>query len=231
MKNLCIILLLLTASSILAQEKGGPQPKLEPDTLIFNSPRPLISTHNSKDNVSYAYGGDFALTESGFGAGFSFHKYLSDDFAIFMQLYITGLRNTDEFESYNTETNRWEVPGKINRLFRFPLMAGGQYFPFRKTLTESLQPFIAAGLGPTFILSTPYELGWFEAFGEPTWYTKMGAFVGIGAYSGNILNSVVGVNIRYLYVPTGSTVIESIQDSPIENAGGVFITLTIGKGY
>lgn len=214
----------------LSQVPGEEKKGFNPDTIIFNSPRPLISAHKSRQTVSYAFGGDLALTESGFGAGFFYQNYLRDDFLVFGQLFITGLRNSDEFEQYDPLLG-WIVPGKVNRLFRFPLTLGGQYFMFRNALTESLQPYISFGAGPTFVLSTPYDQGWFAAFGDATLHTKFGGFLGVGAYFGNVMKSLIGVNIKYYYVPAGDEIIESIGGLPINNLGGLFLTLSVGKGF
>lgn len=225
-----LLILLISITNVYSQVPGERKKDFNPDTIIFNSPRPLISSHKSKQSVSYTIGGDLALTESGFGAGFFYQNYLRTDFLLSAQLFITGLRNSDEFEQYDPFLG-WVVPGKINRLFRFPLTVGGQYFLLQDRLTESLQPYISFGAGPTFILSTPYEQGWFEAFGDAEMHTKLGGYIGIGAYFGNVMKSLIGVNIKYYYVPAGNDTIESIRGLPIENLGGLFLTLSVGKGF
>lgn len=225
-----LIFAFLSSFELTAQQPGGEKKGFSPDTIIFNSPRPLIEAHKSKKNVSFAFGGDLALTESGFGAGFFYQNYLSDKFLVFGHLYISGLRNSDEFEQYDP-LRGWIVPGKINRLFRFPVTMGGQYFLFRDKLTSSLQPYISGGIGPTFVISTPYDQRWFSAFGDATLHTKFGGFVGIGAYFGDVMKSLIGVNIQYFYVPAGGEIIESIQGNPISNLGGLFLTLSVGKGF
>lgn len=220
--------------NIYSQEPGEDKKGFDPDTIVFKSPRPLITNHRSKENVSYALGGELALTESGFGAGFFYHRFYSDKLALFSQLYITGLRNEDEIERYiqrEDGTWDWRVPGKENRLFRFPITFGAQYFPLKGHITESLQPYVSGGVGPNFILSTPYEQGWFEAFGDATLHTKFGGFVGIGAYFGNVMKSLIGVNIRYYYIPAGAEEIVSLEGIPFDNLGGLFLTLTVGKGF
>jgi len=94
-----------------------------------------------------------------------------------------------------------------------------------------LRPFISAGIGPTFILSTPYDREFFNAFGYGAFYTRFGAFIGAGANFGNTNRSIMGLNIRYYFIPFGGNGLESIRDLPIKNFGGVFLSLSLGIRY
>jgi hypothetical protein len=232
-----MFLTLIFFSEIFSQEKGGANPDFNPDSVIvFKSPRPLIQKITETNTLSSGWGGDFLLSDSGFGIGFFFHTFITEELLAYASLYISGARNSDEFEDRDN-SGYWTVRNKINRLYKFPLMFGLQQFLFKGSISESLQPYITAGVGPTFILSTPYTynripngevMNWFESFNYSEWNTKMGGFVGIGAYFGSLSKSVLGFNIKYYYVPFGDNGLESIIGLPITNFGGIFLSLSIG---
>lgn len=227
--------------NLLSQVKGKEEKEFNKDTVfIFESPRPLITYNDLKKSITSAYGLDITLTDAGFGVGFFYNRFITNKLIAFGSLYISGARNTDEFDEWSYDNNQWQVYNKINRLFRFPLTFGLQYFIFQDKLSESLQPFVAAGIGPTFILSAPYTVdrvpnkevvGWFSSFGEAELHTKLGGFVGLGAYIGSIANSVLAVHIKYYYVPFGDKGLESVLGMPINDFGGLFLSLSFGSSF
>jgi len=233
-----IISLVITNFIVSAQEKGVEPKPFNPDSvIIFQTPRPLMEALKSESNLSFAYGADVLISDSGFGVGLFFHNFLTRSTLLTSSLYISGARNSDEFEEFNWASGSWQVRNKVNRLFKFPLMFGLQQFVFEKALDDNLKPFITIGGGPTFILENPYTydrvpngeiMGWFESFNYGRWHTRFGAYVGIGAYFGRITNSLLGVNIKYYYVPFGGNGLESVAGLPINNFGGIFLSLTIG---
>ena len=242
--NLIVSVMFLTfilANSIFSQEKGGTNPDFNPDSIItFESPRPLIQKISEQNILTSGWGIDLLLSDSGFGVGFFLHTSITENLFAFTSFYISGARNSDEFEEYDYTKNYWTVYNKINRLYKFPLMFGLQQFLFKGSISESLQPFISAGIGPTFILSTPYTknrvpneevINWFDSFNYPEWYTKFGGFFGVGAYFGSITKSILGVNIKYYYVPFGDNGLASIVNLPITNFGGIFLSLTFGSSF
>lgn len=242
-KNIIILLILINAFAInLFSQTPGPdiEPEYNPDsTIIFESPRPLITKGDKTAIKSNSYGLDIILSDSGFGFGLFYQKQLfGGDMIFFSNLIISGARNSDEFDQFIN--NNWQVFNKINRIYKFPVTFGIQQFIFKNSLSESLQPFITAGIGPTFVLSTPYTydripngeiMGWFKSFGYADFEVRFGGSVGIGAYFGNINNAILGVNIKYFYVPYGGEGIESVRGLPMTNLGGIFLTLTIGTAY
>lgn len=236
-----IIFLFLTNLFINAQEKGVEPKPFNPDSIfVFQSPRPLLEALKSEANLNYAWGADILISDSGFGVGFFYHSFLTSSTLLTSSLYISGARNSDEFDEFNWSTGTWQVRNKVNRLFKFPLMFGLQQFVFEKALDDNLKPFITIGGGPTFILENPYTydrvpngeiMGWFESFNHGRWHTRLGGYIGIGAYFGRITNSLLGVNIKYYYVPFGGKGLESVAGLPINNFGGIFLSLTIGVAH
>ncbi|MBX3045338.1 MAG: hypothetical protein KIT33_12320 [Candidatus Kapabacteria bacterium] len=228
-------------NQLFSQTPGGEkEPEFNPDSVfVFESPRPLISKGDKTNIKASSYGLDVILSDSGFGFGFFWQRQVLDgNMIIFSNLLLSGARNTDEFEQFIN--GRWQVINKINRVYKFPMTFGLQQFIFKNALSESLQPFLSLGIGPTFILSNPYTydrepngeiIGWFKSFGYSEFSMRFGGSVGIGAYFGNINNSILGVNIKYHYIPYGGDGIESIIGLPMTNLGGVFLSLTIGSVY
>jgi hypothetical protein len=236
-----IAILSFLTVNLSAQTPGGDkQPDLKPDSVfIYESPRPLISKGDKTAVKANSYGLDVILSDSGFGIGFFWQKQLfGGDMILFSNLLISGARNSDEFDQFIN--NNWQVINKINRIYKFPLTIGIQQFIFKNSLSESLQPYLTAGFGPTLILSNPYTydripngevMGWFKSFSYAETEVRFGASAGIGAYFGNINNAILGVNIKYYYVPYGGEGIESVRGLPMTNLGGVFLTLTVGTAY
>ncbi len=224
-----------------SQTPGGDKsPVYNPDSvLVFESPRPLISIGDKTKVKESSYGFDVLLSDSGFGVGFFWQRQvLGGDMIIYSNFLISGARNSDEFDQYIN--GNWQVPDKINRIFKFPLTFGIQKFIFKDDLSESLQPFLTLGVGPTFILANPYTynrepneevMGWFKSFSYGEFTVRFGGSAGIGAYFGNINNAIFGVNIKYYYVPYGGEGIESVAGLPMTNLGGIFLSLTIGNVY
>ena len=216
-----------------AQIKGEPPPELNPDsTYIFKSPRSLIFNEEAEKSLKSAWGIDLLFSGNGFGAGAFYQKAIADEWFIFTSLYISGARNSDEFEYYfyDPNTGRWDlkIPDKVNRLYMFPLTFGIQKYIFSKELSETFSPFVNAGCGPTFILSTPYNMEFFSSFSKAQFFTRFGAFIGGGAYFSGISRTLMGVNARYYFIPFGGDGLESIKNMPIKDFGGIFLSLSIG---
>ena len=156
---------------------------------------------------------------------------MDDENLLTANFFISGLRNTDEWEYWDWNTGQWVVPNKINRLFLIPTTIGYTRILFANALGGSFKPFASVGVGPSFIFATPYNKGWFEAWKDVNVLTRFGGFIGIGGYFRTIGSSIANINIKYYYIPVGDNGIESIQGLPIYNAGGVVLSLSIGYGF
>ncbi|HRP01154.1 MAG TPA: hypothetical protein PLE30_00740 [Candidatus Kapabacteria bacterium] len=241
--KLLIIYLFFSCTLIYAQEKGGATPFSPDSVIIFESPRPLISSQDNLQSPPGGWGAEITLSDSGFGAGLFIHTFLSKSLLLHTSLYLSGARNSDEFEELMVDKEGfyvWQVKNKINRLYKFPLMVSLQYFMFQDEISESFQPYVALGGGPTFILSAPYTynrmpngeiMGWFKSFSYADFYTKLGAYIGVGSYFGSFKGNILGVNIKYYYVPFGDKGLESVLGLPIQNFGGVFLSLSVGTSF
>ena len=227
-----ILFLVMNSGSILnAQVTGAPLPgkQLEEDsTIIFKSPRPLLSEQQQSKLNSKIWGVDVLFSTNGFGAGFFYQRNFSDLTSGFINLGISGARNSDEFEYYDIQAEKYLVKDKINRLYIFPLTVGVQYRLFADKIAETFRPHVNMGIGTTFILSTPYDREFFSAFGHANGYTRFGGFIGIGADLGASAKNSMGVNVRYYFIPFGGDGLESIIGLPITDFGGLFLTISVG---
>lgn len=221
-----------------SQIKGEPpsEPIFNPDTVfIFESPRPLINAKLNPENMDNAWGIDLILSNNGFGGGLFWQQNINKDLLTFASIYFSGARNTDEFDyryfDPYTGTIEYRVPNKVNRLFMFPLMFGLQNYLFTETLTDSFRPYFLAGLGPTFILSTPYEREFFNSFGYADFFIRFGAMLGLGSEVSGVGNTIISVNLRYYYIPFGGDGLQSILNNPIKDFGGIFLSISIGMKY
>jgi hypothetical protein len=237
MKKIFIIALVLILGpvchpySLKAQVKGEPAKPFNPDTVfIFNSPRPLINPEGKNPLLRNAWGIDIIFSNNGFGAGFFYQYSLAKDLFTFASLYISGARNTDEIEYYDPNTNQYVVPNKVNRLYMFPLTFGLQQYILTNEISESLKLFVQGGVGPTYILSTPYAREFFNAFGYSTSYIRLASFLGAGADVG-AGTTLISVNARYYYIPFGGKGLESIINLPIKDFGCLFLSLSMGVRF
>lgn len=227
-----LALLFLINSHMLAQIKGEQPPEFDPDTVfIFTSPRPLLTTDRSFTELNAGWGLELLFSGNGFGAGVFMQHYFTDDLTGFFSLYISGARNTDEFPEWDQEYRDWRVRDKINRLFMFPVTFGLQQDLLREKLSAGFTPYASVGIGPTFILATPYEKEFFEAFSYGSFYTRFGGFIGFGANLSSNPTSLMTVNVRYYYIPFGGNGLASVKGHEISDFGGVFLSLSIGSKY
>jgi hypothetical protein len=235
-----LALVLVVTQLSVAQTPGEPVPTGRPsepqtvpaDTLfLFTPARPLIDSTATAERYDEALGFDILFSNSGFGVGGFYQRPISDKAAWFVNLGITGSRNRDEFPVYMRDQEdpsnvRWDIPGKVNRVFTFPLTIGASYRVLENALVENFRPYVNAGVGPTMILALPYDKEFFTSFGYATAYFTGGGFVGVGADFGTT-QPTLGVNVRYYYIPFKPGV-ESLQGDPITQFGGIFLTANVG---
>lgn len=226
------VLFTLCFAAVCAQQTGRvPTAAGFDTTFVFTSPRPLIADSLAILPAKYIWGMNVFVTGSGYAVGMYYQRFISKNFLVFADFAISGARNTDEQEFYDPYTNSYRVPGKVNRLFLFPLMFGTQYRLFSETFDDTFRPFINLGIGPSFILATPYDHEFFSAFGDGSLYVKFGGFAGLGANIGSFGRSVSSVSLRYYVIPFGNGGLESIRNLPITDFGGAFLTLSVGWAY
>lgn len=237
METLCkkygVYLLIVFVSEIaFAQEKGEAVPGFKPDSVItFHSPRPLISIPPSQRFYENGWGFNITLSNNGFGFGLFMQRAINKDLNLIGSLLFSGARNTDELDYYFPDLGIDSIPGKIHRLTLMPLTFGLEQNLFTNILTESFKPYLCGGIGPAFIFASPYTQNWFTDVVHQDTYVRFAGYIGIGANFSSKSQTIMGVNIRYYYIPFGSHGLESIIYNPIKDFGGLFITLNVGIKY
>ncbi|MGA8263394.1 MAG: hypothetical protein WB779_03030 [Ignavibacteriaceae bacterium] len=178
-----------------------------------------------------ALGGDVVFTEGGFGLGGFYRHSYSTDITLVSTFSVSEFKGDNEFTYINPYTLQTFTYGKLNRIFLIPLTVGLQFRMFSETISDNLRPFVEFGVGPTFVLTTPYDKEFLKAFGSAHNNMAGGGYIGIGANLGTDKSSLVGLNIRYYYARLLSGSVESLIDQPRNDFGEIFISLSIGAMY
>lgn len=220
---------------LMAQVTGGENGEFDKDSVIvFEPSTPLLTLKEINDSKTTALGFDLIFSTYGFGGGMFWRAELNNEFVFISDFFISGIRKSDELERFNQTSGQSFIPFKVNRLFTIPFSFGIQYFPFNDQIISTLKPFISAGAGFSFIVSTPYDRSFFNAFGYGEYYTRPAFSLSIGADFGNKKKSLSVFQIRYISIPFGGNGLQSLDakvEDPITNFGGVFLDLRIGLNY
>lgn len=216
MKRFIFILstiLIIPLLNVNAQEIG----ELAPD------PKPMQFPNN-------AYGLDILFSEGGFGLGTFYRHQISEKFTGFVDFSISEAKDENEFE-YIDIFGQTYTAGKKNRVFLLPINFGFQYRLFENVLYDNLRPYINFGVGPSIVLTTPYETEFFKAFGKAQAHYALGGYIGLGANFGIDKSSLVGINVRYYLIHFFGDGVESLENRPHKNLGGIFLAINLGIMY
>lgn len=227
----------LFSVNLKAQVTGGKGDGFDKDSVIvFDSPTPLLTLSEVNEKKKSSLGADIIFSGSGFGGGMFWDTELSDEFRFGVDFFITGVRKSDELEQFNPYTGELFVPFKVNRLYAIPFNFGVKYFPFNDIIINTFRPFISGGLGFAFIISTPYDQGFFDAFDDGIYYTRPSFSVAIGADFSGKKGSTSVFQLRYFSIPFGDVGLQSLDEkitgeTPITNFGGIFLDLRVGFNF
>ncbi|MFA3783926.1 hypothetical protein ABRY23_12775 [Melioribacteraceae bacterium 4301-Me] len=214
MKKILIMTLFIAPAIILnAQKIGKLAPEKPPEVFPPN-----------------AWGIDLMFGEGGFGLGTFYRKSLSQTVTGFVDISFSESKDEREVEYIDYFGNTY-VFGKKNRVFVIPLNFGAQYRLFMESLTDNLRPYVCAGIGPTLVLTTPYDKDYFAAFGDAKSKIAAGGYIGFGANIGTDKSNLVGLNLRYYYIRLFDGGVENLENRFRKELGGVYISLNIGLMY
>jgi hypothetical protein len=218
MKKLLVAVILLIPSLIVnAQGIGELAPEKEP--MVF------------PDNI---LGLDIMFSDGGFGFGGFYRRQLSNTVTGFVDISMSEAKDDREFtytyQDYYGYIDTYTL-GKVNRVFLVPLNFGLQYRLFKDVIFENLRPYINAGVGPTFVVTTPYEREFFNSFGYANTKVTLGGYFGFGANFGLDKSSLVGINLRYYVVHFFDHGVESLVGKSRKDIGGVYLTINLGIMY
>lgn len=180
---------------------------------------------------SNSFGLDIMFSEGGFGFGTFYRRQLSQKFTAFADFSISESKDEKEFDYYDYFTNTTYTAGKKNRVFLLPVNFGMQFRLFENVISDNLRPYVNAGVGPAMVVTTPYELEFFNAFGKAQAKYALGSYFGVGANFGLDKSSLVGINLRYYMIHFFDKGVESLEGRYKKNLGGVYLTINIGMMY
>ncbi len=178
-----------------------------------------------------AFGLDIMFGEGGFGFGTFYRRQLNPSLTFFTDFSISEAKDDQEFEYIDPYFGYSITFGKVNRIFLLPVNFGLQYRLFENVIYDNLRPYINAGVGPTFAITTPYSMEFFEAFGKAQAKYAAGGYVGFGANFGLDKNNLVGLNFRYYYIQFFSDGVESLIGKKRKSLGSFYITINLGMMY
>lgn len=175
-------------------------------------------------------GADIIFGEGGFGLGTFYKKSFSRNITGFVDFSISETKDDREVTYIDYYGNSF-TPDKVNRAFLFPLNFGIQYRIFSESLTENLRPYLSFGIGPSIILTTPYEKEFFSAFGDAKVHYAAGGYIGLGADMGVSKKNLIALNVRYYYNQILGDGIEIMTNSNHKSFGQFCLMLTLGVMY
>ncbi len=217
-----ILLSFLAVSFSIAQNQKANTLMLSQGNLFSDNPQSYL--------IKNSWGMDLIISTNGFGLGSFYGYHFSDEFTGKVNLSIAESKDEREMEVYNPLIGTLFTPNKVNRFLVFPLLFGAEYRLFKDEIVDNFRPYVSAMAGPTLILSTPYEIEFFESLKYGRSHYTVGGYIGLGAFFGSEQKNILGVNIRYYFIPYNSG-IESLQFVKKKDFGGFSISISFGTGW
>lgn len=226
--KLWLFITFLTTCVFLQADAQQFPSKPEPDSMsILGGMRiPPASPDFSPLN---SWGLDLLISNGGFGLGLFYRHEYSRDLSGFIDFSISEAKDDDE-KDFVDYYGRIITPGKVNRFLTIPLYVGLQQRLFGDDILDNFRPYVNAAAGPTIIYVFPYNQEYFSAIGNGSPRYTVGGYVGVGAFFGSERSSLLGINLRYYYIPFPGGV-ESLVNVYKKQFGGFFITLNFGSAW
>lgn len=206
----------------LAAATAGAQPR----------PLPLLpdSIRSGGDALRpNSIGLDILVSNGGFGLGAFYRHEYNDAFSAYLDFSVSEAKEENEVQYYNWYGQSVTL-GKVNRFLVLPLYLGVQQRLFKDEILDNFRPYVCAAAGPTMLYTFPEREEYFTAIGKGRPSYTAGGYVGVGAYFGSELSNLVGLNIRYYYVPYPPG-IEGMEGVLKKQFGGFFITVNFGNAW
>ena len=119
-----------------------------------------------------------------------------------------------------------------------PLFVGIQQRLFSDDIIDNFRPYVNIAAGPAMIYVFPYDLEYFSALGKGQPKYTFGGYIGAGAYFGSERSSLLGLNIRYSYIPYTGGLESMAKTTPTgtytvqkKQFGSLSITLSFGTAW
>ena len=195
--------------------------------FVFKSPK--IDSSSAYSQYSKAWGIDVFASNDGFGFGAFYRFEYNKDFFGFASTTFSGAKDDNEVEFTDYYGNQ-NTPYKKTRVIMIPVNFGLQYRIFRQDIIETFRPYIFASAGPVLLITSPYDIEFFSSIKYAQVHYTIGGSVGIGANFGFDKKNLLGVNIRYYYVPYPKG-INILADRVKTSFSGLCLSLNFGVMY
>ena len=209
--------LAVAAPALRGQLRPGPIPS---DT-ISASGQGVLRPH--------AIGLDLLVSNGGFGLGTFYRQEFSNDLSGFIDFSISEAKDDEEVQVYNFYGQSYTL-GKVNRFLVLPLYFGVQQRLFKDDILDNFRPYVNAAAGPTMLYVFPEREEYFTAIGKGKPRYTFGGYLGVGVYFGSETSNLLGLNLRYYFIPYAPG-IEGLERVPKTQFGGFFITINFGSAW
>ncbi|MFI5251202.1 MAG: hypothetical protein ACHQQQ_02115 [Bacteroidota bacterium] len=202
--------------------------------MVFGALKPPTSQPENTRLYNHTIGVNLLISTNGFGLGGFYRHAYSDELAGFLDLSISEAKDDNEVTYFDPYTGLSYTPGKINRFLLFPLMVGVQERLFKDDIMDNFRPYIEGAIGPTAILVFPYNMEYFSALGHGHFQYTGAAFIGLGAYFGGERSNVMGIAMRYYFIPYPNGILSfdnGVQTTNKSQFGGFYITMIFGNSW
>jgi hypothetical protein len=177
-----------------------------------------------------AWGVDILVSTNGFGLGTFYRHEYTDNLSGFIDFSISEATDDRELSYVDYWTGITFVPGKVNRFLLMPLLVGAQYRLFKDDIMDNFRPYVNACAGPTIIYVFPYNEEYISALGKGRPRYTVGGYIGFGAYFGTERSSLLGLNLRYYFIPYVGG-IRSMYNTTKNQFGGLYLSLSFGSAW
>lgn len=217
LKSILLLLIFISTFSF-SQEIGKLAPERPPEEFPPNS-----------------WGVDLMFGEGGFGIGTFLRKEFNTNLTGFADISFSESKDDREFQYIDYFGNTYTV-GKLNRVFLVPLNFGLQYRLFSSDLTSNLRPYINFGVGPTMVITTPYQkdneiVEFFKSFSYAQTKYAAGGYIGFGANFGSSKSNLIGINLRYYHIHLFGDGVENLRGRLRTDISHFYLTINIGIMY
>jgi hypothetical protein len=172
-----------------------------------------------KKTNSWAIG--FQYSDNGYGFSGTYYQKLSRITDMMYKLSFTGISDPSEVQYYDYYTGETVVKDKINRIYAMTLNVGIKHNIFFDDIDGNFKPFVKVGVAPTLIMMTPYDRGFFNAFGYAQTSYAIGPYAGIGIEYYESKSIGLSIGVEYSYLPVIGREVSSILNKNITDVGGL----------
>ena len=190
-------------------------------SVSVSQSKPVIKEPRNNWSMGLSY------SERGFGPSFSYYIPSGKSTDLFLNLSVSGVTDSREFERTDFYGNAIPVQNKINRVYMSTLSFGMRKELFKDDIEGEFLPIFNIGISPSIIFMNPYDQNFFSALGRTTTSFGLGGFTGLGVSFRQSRDMSINFNLSYYYIKVVGNEVESIKDNPIDNIGGVQLGFAI----